>query len=202
MSAEKPRFPLNDNAETDDRAQAMTHGEAANVNVNANDELADALKQRDDYLDQLQRSRAEFANYQKRAKSQADSDRVYAVGSLARDLLDAIDNLERAAEALKANAAAGIADGLVMVHKQMLATLSKHGIEPIAALGQPFDPNQHEAILQQPLSFAYWQQDRAIARKHAAGIPRWATARSHTRFRRCRDGVASLRNRPGFATML
>ena len=151
MNAENPRSPspLNDNPETDDRARTTNHGEAANVNVN--DELADALRQRDDYLDQLQRSRAEFANYQKRAKSQADSDRVYSVGSLARDLLDAIDNLERAAEALKTNAAAGIADGVLMVHKQMLATLSKHGIEPIAALGQPFDPNQHEAILQQPV---------------------------------------------------
>ena len=128
--------------------KSETPGEAANVN--ANDELAEALKQRDEYLDQLQRSRAEFANYQKRSKTQADADRVYAVGSLARDLLDAIDNLERAAESLKSNAAAGIADGVLMVHKQLLATLSKHGIEPIVSLGQPFDPNQHEAIVQQP----------------------------------------------------
>ncbi len=37
-----------------------------------------------------------------------------------------------------------------MVRKQLLSTLAKHGIEPIEALGQPFDPNQHEALLQQP----------------------------------------------------
>ena len=37
-----------------------------------------------------------------------------------------------------------------MVHKQLLATLAKHGVEPIDALGQPFDPNQHEALVQQP----------------------------------------------------
>ncbi len=128
--------------------KSETQADAANMNVN--DELAEALKQRDEYLDQLQRSRAEFANYQKRSKAQADADRVYAVGSLARDLLDAIDNLERASESLKTNAAAGIADGVSMVHKQLLATLSKHGIEPIVSLGQPFDPNQHEAIVQQP----------------------------------------------------
>ena len=67
--------------------------------MNANDELAQAQQQRDEYLDQLQRSRAEFANYQKRSKAQADADRVYAVGSLARDLLDGLDNLERAIEA-------------------------------------------------------------------------------------------------------
>ena len=114
------------------------------------DELAQLQKQRDEYLDQLQRTRAEFANYQKRSKTQADADRVYAVGTLARDLLDGLDNLERATDALRASAAAGIAEGLDMVHKQLLATLAKHGVEPIDALGQPFDPNQHEAVVQQP----------------------------------------------------
>jgi molecular chaperone GrpE len=115
-----------------------------------NDELSQAQRQRDDYFDQLQRTRAEFLNYQKRAKTQADSDRVYAVGSLARDLLEGIDNLERAGEALRATAPAGIAEGLDMVHKQLLAILAKHGVEPIEALGKPFDPNEHEALLQQP----------------------------------------------------
>jgi molecular chaperone GrpE len=128
--------------------QAGASAEAATLNPK--DDLAQALKQRDEYFDQLQRSRAEFANYQKRAKSQAESDRLYAVGSLARDLLDGLDNLERATDALKAAAPAGIAEGLTMVHKQLLATLAKHGVEPIAALGQPFDPNQHEALVQQP----------------------------------------------------
>jgi molecular chaperone GrpE len=114
------------------------------------DEIAQLQKQRDDYYDQLQRSRAEFANYQKRSKTQADAERTYAVGTLARDLLDGLDNLERATEALRASGASGITAGLDMVHKQMLATLAKHGVEPIAALGQPFDPNQHEALVQQP----------------------------------------------------
>jgi molecular chaperone GrpE len=114
------------------------------------DEIAQIQKQRDDYLDQLQRSRAEFANYQKRSKSQADADRVYAVGTLARDLLDGLDNLQRATSALRASAAPGITEGLEMVHKQLLATLAKHGVEPIEALSRPFDPNQHEAVVQQP----------------------------------------------------
>jgi len=114
------------------------------------DEVSQLQKQRDEYLDQLQRSRAEFANYQKRSRAQADADRVYAVGTLARDFLDGLDNLERATDALRASATAGIVSGLEMVHKQMLAMLAKHGVEPIAALGEPFDPNQHEAVLQQP----------------------------------------------------
>jgi molecular chaperone GrpE len=107
-------------------------------------------KERDDLKDQLLRSRAEFVNYQKRAKQQADTDRIYAITNLARDLLEAIDNLERATEALRSSANAGITEGLDMVQKQILATLAKYGVEPIVALGQPFDPNLHDAILQQP----------------------------------------------------
>jgi molecular chaperone GrpE len=114
------------------------------------EEIAELQKQRDDYYDQLQRSRAEFANYQKRSKSQAEADRIYSVGTLARDLLDGLDNLQRATDALRASGVSGITEGLDMVHKQLLATLAKHGVEPIDALGHPFDPNQHEALTQQP----------------------------------------------------
>jgi molecular chaperone GrpE len=143
-------IPENGNAAAGDRPEpATTPTNGGTATLNANDELVQAQQQRDEYLEQLQRSRAEFANYQKRSKAQADSDHVYAVGRLAGDLLDGLDNLERAIEALRASAPAVITEGLAIVHKQLLATLAKHGVEPISALGQPFDPNQHEAIVQQ-----------------------------------------------------
>lgn len=112
--------------------------------------IAELQKERDDARDQLLRTRAEFVNYQKRSKQQADTDRVYAIGNLARDLLDVIDNLQRATDATRGTAGEGIASGLDMVHKQFLATLAKYGVEPIEALGQPFDPNFHDALMQQP----------------------------------------------------
>jgi molecular chaperone GrpE len=108
------------------------------------------VQERDELKDQLLRSRAEFANYQKRAKQQAEADRVYAIGNLARDLLDAIDNLERATEALRSTASEGITSGLEMVQKQLLSILAKYSVEPISAMGQQFDPNLHEALMQQP----------------------------------------------------
>jgi molecular chaperone GrpE len=114
------------------------------------DELSQAVRQRDDYLDQLQRTRAEFANYQKRSKAQADADRGYMVGALALDVLSVLDNFERALDAARAANAPAIVEGLDMVHRQMLSALAKHGVEPIAVVGQPFDPNQHEAVMQQP----------------------------------------------------
>jgi molecular chaperone GrpE len=112
--------------------------------------LAQVKQERDELKEQVLRARAEFANYQKRAKLQADSDRVYAVGSLARDLLDPLDNLERAIEALRASATLGVTAGLDMVQRQLMEILAKHGVEPIPALERPFDPNLHEAVMQQP----------------------------------------------------
>ena len=119
-------------------------------NLSPAEEIAKLKLERDDYRDQVLRSRAEFANYQKRSKEQGDAERVYAVGTLARDLLDSIDNLGRAIDALRASGARDVTAGLDLVRKQMLDVLAKHGVEPIPAQGQPFDPNLHDAVLQQP----------------------------------------------------
>src|SRR5271165_3158902 len=114
-------------------------------------ETTEVLRQeRDELKNQILRVQADFANYQKRAKQQADEVRTYAIGNLAQDVLGGIDNLERAVEALRASANQGITSGLDMVQKQLLGILAKYGVEPIAALEQPFDPNFHEAIMQQP----------------------------------------------------
>ncbi len=107
-------------------------------------------KERDELKNQVLRIQADFANYQKRARQQADEVRTYAIGSLAQDVLGGIDNLERAIAALRASANQGITSGLDLVQKQLLDILAKYGVEPIAALKQPFDPNFHEAIMQQP----------------------------------------------------
>jgi molecular chaperone GrpE len=127
-------------------SQAARDGNAAM----GNQDLASLEQERDELKDQLLRSRAEFANYQKRVKQQADADRTYAIGNLARDLLEAIDNLERATEALKSSASEGITAGLDMVQKQLVGILAKYGVEPIPAMGEPFDPNLHDALMQQP----------------------------------------------------
>jgi molecular chaperone GrpE len=119
-------------------------------NEGASESLVQVKQERDELKEQLLRARAEFANYQKRAKQQADSDRVYAAGSLARDLLDPLDNLERAIEALRASAAQNVTAGLDMVQRQLMDILAKHGVEPIPAQGRPFDPNLHDAVMQQP----------------------------------------------------
>ncbi|MDG3004128.1 nucleotide exchange factor GrpE [Paludisphaera mucosa] len=131
-------------------ADAAEAPDEPSSNAGPQGQVALLEKERDEARDQLLRTRAEFVNYQKRNKQQAEADRLYAIGNLGRDLLDVLDNMQRATEALRATATEGVVSGLDMVHKQFLATLAKYGVEPIEALGTAFDPNFHEALMQQP----------------------------------------------------
>ena len=109
-----------------------------------------AEQKRDEYLDLAQRTRADFENYQKRMKRDQAEERRYAQLPLAADLLPALDNLERAtAAAEQAGEKGPLIQGVAMVHAQMLDILRRHGITPIEAQGKPFDPNLHQAVLQQ-----------------------------------------------------
>lgn len=113
--------------------------------------LQDAEQKRDEYLYLAQRTRADFENYQKRQKRDQAEERRYAQTPLATDLLAALDNLERAIAAAEQSGEKGpLAQGVVMVHTQLLDILRRHGITQIEAEGQPFDPNCHQAVLQQP----------------------------------------------------
>jgi molecular chaperone GrpE len=131
-------------------AQAKEEAGRASSTDDGSESAAQIKQERDEYKEQLLRARAEFANYQKRSKQQADLDRIYSIGSLARDLLDPLDNLDRAIEALRASGAEGVTAGLDMVQRQLHEILAKHGVEPIQAHGRPFDPNLHDAVMQQP----------------------------------------------------
>jgi len=115
------------------------------------DRLAAVEKERDQYLALAQRTQADFENYQQRVKRDQAAERRYAVGPLALDLLSALDNLDRALAAAKEAGDKGpLAQGIGMVQSQLLDALRRHGIVRIEALGQPFDPNLHEAMLEQP----------------------------------------------------
>jgi molecular chaperone GrpE len=108
-------------------------------------------QERDEYLDLLQRTRADFANYQKRNQKEREQERRYWNGPLVLDLLPALDNLERATAAAKQVGETGpLVQGVAMVQSQLLDILKRHGVTPIEALGQPFDPNLHQAVMQQP----------------------------------------------------
>src|SRR5262249_5822625 len=113
--------------------------------------LAAAEQERDQFRDLAQRTRAEVENYQKRAARDAAQEKRYAHANLAYDLLGVLDNFERALAAARQGGDAGpLAQGVEMVLKQLLDLLQRHGITPIEAVGQPFDPNLHQAVMQRP----------------------------------------------------
>src|SRR4051812_36563852 len=120
------------------------------------DEIGDLRKkagERDEYLSLAQRTHAEFQNYQKRIQREREQDRKYSFGPIALDLLPLYDNLERALAAARQVGEQGpLAQGVAMVESQFLDILKRHGVTPIDALGKPFDPHLHQAVMQKPTS--------------------------------------------------
>jgi molecular chaperone GrpE len=105
--------------------------------------------ERDEYLDALQRLKAEFDNYRKRNERERQAVALAGVREVVRDLLPVVDNLERAVAALGDQGGQVVA-GLEMVRGQLAGLLVGHGVEEIDAHGQSFDPTVHEAIAQVP----------------------------------------------------
>ncbi len=115
------------------------------------DDLKKKAGERDQYLDLAQRTRAEFENFQKRNRTEREAERKYAYTPLVRDLLPVIDNLERALTASQqAGESGALAQGVAMVQSQFLDLLKRNGIVRIDAQNKPFDPNEHQAVMQQP----------------------------------------------------
>jgi molecular chaperone GrpE len=106
---------------------------------------------RDEYMTLAQRTRADFENYQKRMQRDLVQERRFAQTPLAGDLLPALDNLERATVAAEQAGEKGpLVQGVAMVHSQLLDILRRHGVTRIDSQGKPFDPNLHQAVMQQP----------------------------------------------------
>ncbi len=117
------------------------------------DELKSLLKrseERDVYLDELRRMKAEFDNYQKRVRRERPGWEAQAVRRLIQDLLPIIDTFERAMESAENATVESLAEGVSMTLTMALQTLESHKVKEIQAKGEEFDPNFHEAILQMP----------------------------------------------------
>ena len=98
--------------------------------------------------DRLLRAAADLDNFRKRVVRERDEAARHAAAPVVKDLIPAIDNLERALAA--APAGDPLADGVRMVLRQVEEALARHGIEPRSALGEPFDPALHEALATVP----------------------------------------------------
>lgn len=124
---------------------------AADITPAELDTLKKRAAERDEYLDMLQRVRADFANYQKRSQKQQEQDRQYATQAIIRDLLPVIDNLDRAVAASSNNGTLpALLEGVRLVQQGLLVALGRQGVSVIEADRTAFDPSLHEAIATQP----------------------------------------------------
>ena len=119
--------------------------------------LAAQAAKAQEYLELAQRTRAEFENYRKRAVREAKAAQERGAIKLALELLPAIDNLDRAlahAASSEENGDGSLIAGIKHVHSDLIAALKRAEIESYSPDGEPFDPQYHEAVAQQPIEGA------------------------------------------------
>jgi molecular chaperone GrpE len=126
-------------------------GEATEIEGDL-DELVGVAAQRDEYLALAQRMQADFENYRKRVVRESSAAQERGVAQLAKELLPALDNLDRALEAAAEDDP--LLDGVRLVRSELRCALGRVGIEPFEPVGEPFDPSEHEAMAQRAVEGA------------------------------------------------
>jgi len=105
----------------------------------------------EEHRDRYLRAAAEFDNARKRAAREREEYTRYANESLLRELLPVLDNFERALQAARGEAAAAaVTAGVELIQRELLRVLEKFGVTSFTSVGQPFDPERHEAIARVP----------------------------------------------------
>ncbi len=117
--------------------------------ADSQDPLARVQRERDEYLDLARRSQADFENYRKRAAREAAAAGERAKSGLVRELLPVVDNLERALASAEASEQ-HLAEGVRLVHSELIAVLERNGVKQFDPSGERFDPGEHEALSMRP----------------------------------------------------
>ncbi len=143
---EEQSIPVNGDGETDsgseENSTEQSRTEMLEEKVNNLKEERDELKEK--YL----RKMADMDNLKKRHEDEKEKLRKYAQKDLLSDLLEVIDNFDRALDSMNFESEE-VADGIDMINRQLREVLEKHDAEPIEAKGESFDPNVHEAMMQE-----------------------------------------------------
>ena len=154
--------PRENENESGPAGEALESGDEVPVDAPVGDELhaeSDAGLDPEDKVSALEkeceqlreknlRAKADFVNYQKRMRRELEDARKYAITDFARQLLEVVDNLERALSSTT-ESEVGLREGVELTREQLLGALKKNDVIAMDAEGQPFDPNRHEAVLQE-----------------------------------------------------
>ncbi len=144
--ADRDRPPIEGVAQNQDDNQEEVEPQWSIQALRADLEKAQA--QAAEYLDGWQRARAEFANYKKRVEAEREEVRRASNEALLLKLLPVVDDFERAFQKVPREwADSPWVNGISMILRKLNSILESQGVAPIQATGQPFNPQQHEAIL-------------------------------------------------------
>ncbi|WP_238455559.1 nucleotide exchange factor GrpE [Desulfolucanica intricata] len=112
--------------------------------------LKEQTEKAEDYYARLARLQADFENFRRRTRQEKEETVRYATEQLMVDLLPVLDNFERALNIeTKENSKDSFMEGMEMIYRQLKDTLSKGGLTVIPAVGEQFDPNKHDAVMQE-----------------------------------------------------
>jgi molecular chaperone GrpE len=142
-----PENPSNDSV-----FESMENDSFDSANLETPEQIVDLLEQQvADLKERELKAQAELENFRKRILRDTEQQLKYALLPFVRDLLEIVDNLNRATDAASSNnSAEGLVAGVKLVQHQLHQVLAKYSCKPIESVGQTFDPNFHQAIAQQP----------------------------------------------------
>jgi len=132
------------------------------------DQVASLHDDKKNLHDRLLRTAADYDNYKKRSRKELSDRSKQAEDRVVLDFLPVLDNLERALAHTTGRDDDPLVDGVEMVYKQFLGMLERYGIAPVTALGEPFDPEFHEAVQQiysdEPLGHVCYEMQKGYRR--------------------------------------
>jgi molecular chaperone GrpE len=113
-------------------------------------ELDETRAKAEEHLYNWQRSAADFANYKRRTDEERSMAGQFSNAILIGKFLTVLDDFDRALESVPADAHDPWIEGVRLVERKMRSVLESEGVTPIESVGQPFDPNLHEAVVHEP----------------------------------------------------
>lgn len=127
----------------------MTKNEESKKDIGKDKKASKTKKEAEEYLSQLKYLKADFENYKKRVEREKGEYAKYAAEKIMLELLEVVDNLERAIKSGKTENASKekLMEGIEITQKQLLKILEKEDVRPIKCVGDPFDPHIHECVM-------------------------------------------------------
>ncbi len=144
---------IEDKNSSEEKANSESADQVTDSGEEANDELAEALREKDQFKRLAQRAQADLVNYRRRIEGEQEASRLRNQQRIVLKFADVIDQLGVALEAEGAESAdSGWLEGISAIQKNFVSALASEGFERFECVGEDFDPRKHEALLSSPTS--------------------------------------------------